>query len=177
MNIYVPSMTMLTTTALAIVIRIWQNWNFVSKWQFMLLLNGSEITICKLILQNFKVVIARGNDVATPVTFSIRDIDIPVNENVKVLGIHIDNKLKFDKHISELCKRASKHINAISRFSQFVDEKCRISLYHSFILSHFHYCKIVWHNCDTENTIKIEKIQKRPLRLSWMIIHLAMTNF
>ena len=51
------------------------------------------------------IIIARGNDVATPVTVNIRDIDIPVNENVKVLGIHIDNKLKFDKHISELCKR------------------------------------------------------------------------
>ena len=76
------------------------------------------------------IVIARGNDVATPVTFNIRDIDIPVNENVKILGIHIDNKLKFDKHISELCKRASRHLNAISRVSKFLDEKCRISLYH-----------------------------------------------
>ena len=83
----------------------------------------------------------------------------------KVLGIHIDNKLKFDKDISELCKRASRHLNAISRVSKFLDEKCRISLYHSFILSHFHYCNIVWHNCDTENTIKIEKIQKRALRV------------
>ena len=32
-------------------------------------------------------------------------------------------------------------------------------------MSHFHYCNIVWHNCDTENTIKIEKIQKRALRV------------
>ena len=51
------------------------------------------------------IVIARENDVTTPLTFNIRDIDIPVNENVKVLGIHFDNKLKFDKHTSELCKR------------------------------------------------------------------------
>ena len=94
-----------------------------------------------------------------------QSLSILKNENVKVLGIHIDNKLKFDKHISELCKRASRHLNAISRVSKFLDEKCRISLYHSFILSHFHYCNIVWHNCDTENTIKIEKIQKRALRV------------
>ena len=32
-------------------------------------------------------------------------------------------------------------------------------------LSHFHNCNIIWHNCDTENTIKIEKIQKRALRV------------
>ena len=113
------------------------------------------------------IVIARGNDVATPVTFNIRYIDIPANENVKVLGIQIDDKLKFYKHISELCKRTLGHLNAISW----------ISLYHSFILSHFHYCNIVWHNCDTENTIKIEKIQKRGLGLSWMIINLAVMNF
>ena len=51
-----------------------------------------------------------------------------MNENVKVLGIYIDNKLKFDKHISELCKRASRHLNAISHVSKCLDEKCRISL-------------------------------------------------
>ena len=111
------------------------------------------------------IVTTRGNDVATPVTFKIRDIDIPVDENVKVLGIHIDNKLKFDEHISELCIRASRHLNAISRVSKFLYEKCRISQYHSFILSHFHYYNIVWHNCDTESTITIEKIQKRALRV------------
>ena len=86
------------------------------------------------------IVIARGNDVATPVTFNIRDIDISVNENVKVLGIHIDNKLKFDKHISELCERARRHLNDISRVSKFLDEKCRISLYRSFIFSLLQYC-------------------------------------
>ena len=101
------------------------------------------------------VVTARGNDVATPVTFNIRDIDLPLNENVKVIRIHINSKLKFDKHISELCKRASRHLNAIPCVSKFLDEKCRISLYNSFILSHFHYCNIVWHNCDTRNTMKI----------------------
>ena len=100
----------------------------------------------------------------SPVTFNIRYVDIPVNENFKVLRIHIDDKLKLDVHFSELCKRASRHLNAISCVSKFLDEKCRISL-HSFILSHFHYCNIVWHTCDTENTIKIQKIQKRALRV------------
>ena len=66
------------------------------------------------------IVIARGNDVATPVTFNIKDIGIHVNENVKVLGIHFDDKLKFNEHISELCKRASRHINDISRVSEFL---------------------------------------------------------
>ena len=52
----------------------------------------------------FEVITITGGYVTTPVTFNIRNIDLPVNENVKVLGIHIDSKLKFDKHISELCK-------------------------------------------------------------------------
>ena len=108
--------------------------------------------------------LTRGNCTA-PVTFRVADIEIPIKDNVKVLGVHIDDKLKFDKHISVICKKASRHLNAISRVSKFLDEKCRISLYHSFILSHFNYCNIVWHHCDKENANKVERVQKRALRV------------
>ena len=57
------------------------------------------------------------------------------------------------------------HLHAISRVSIFLDEKCRVRLYHSYILSPFNYCNIMWHHCDTDNTIKVEKIQKRALRV------------
>ena len=41
-----------------------------------------------------------------PETFTINDINIPVDKNVIILGVNFDNKVKFDKHVSEICKKA-----------------------------------------------------------------------
>ena len=88
-----------------------------------------------------------------------------ITNTVKLLGIPFDSKLNFDVHITNLCKKAGKHLNAIRRISKYLDEQCRKTLYHAFILSHFNYCCIVWHHCDASSAIKVEKIQKRALRV------------
>ena len=36
-------------------------------------------------------------------------------EKVKYLGIHIGNRLNFDYHISQLCKKAGKKLHALTR--------------------------------------------------------------
>ena len=40
---------------------------------------------------------------------------IPCSNEVKLLGIAIDNELKFKKHIEDLCKKASYKLHAIRR--------------------------------------------------------------
>ena len=42
---------------------------------------------------------------------------------VKLLGIEIDNKLSFEKHISTLVKKASNQVNAISRIRKLMGFK------------------------------------------------------
>ena len=68
------------------------------------------------------ILITRGSDI-TPVTFDVADISIPIWENVKILGVHIDDKLKFDRYISEIkkqTKQTSRYLNAMSRASEFL---------------------------------------------------------
>ena len=108
--------------------------------------------------------INRSNSVS-PTIFNITNIDIPISDTVKILGIHLDSKLNFNEHITHACKKATKHLNAIRRISKFLDEECRKPLYHAFILSHFNYCSVVWHHCDASSAIRVEKIQKRALRV------------
>ena len=45
------------------------------------------------------------------------------NNCVKLLGVEIDNKLSFEKHISTLCKKASNQWNAISKIQKFMGFK------------------------------------------------------
>ena len=46
--------------------------------------------------------------------------NIESNEHQKLLGVLIDNKLTFDKHINNLCGKASQELNALCRVSSFM---------------------------------------------------------
>ena len=84
---------------------------------------------------------------------------------VKVLGIEIDNTLSFDKHISNLCKKASNQLNAIGRIQKYMGFKEKEVLLNIFVLSNFNFCPLVWHFCSSKSLKKIEKIQERALRI------------
>ena len=43
-------------------------------------------------------------------TFRIGETDIKCENNVSLLGINIDFMLKFDDHVTEICKKASKQL-------------------------------------------------------------------
>ena len=42
------------------------------------------------------------------------------NKEVNLLGVTIDNDLKFEKHISNLCLKAGRKLSALSRMSRFL---------------------------------------------------------
>ena len=76
-------------------------------------------------------------------SISVQDNTILSDTTIKVLGVTLDNRLKFDKHISTLCMKASRQINALKRISNYLDENCRILIFKSFISSNFNYCPCV----------------------------------
>jgi hypothetical protein len=97
--------------------------------------------------------------------FHIAGEDIIPEETVKLLGITFDNKLSFNPHISNLCKKASRQTNALHRISKYLDKDSRKNIYDSFITSNFTYCPVVWDNCGISNARKIETINKRALKI------------
>ena len=66
------------------------------------------------------------------------------SKDKKILGVMIDNKLKFKSHISELCKKAPQNIAALSIF--YITEKKLI--FNSKIKSQFSYCPLTWMFCS-----------------------------
>ncbi len=90
--------------------------------------------------------------------------NIPCKNELKLLGITIDDKLKFDRQVDILCKNSAMQLNILYRFKGRFDSKEREKIYHTFISSNCNYCTIVWHFCGKVNTKKIEKIQQRALR-------------
>ena len=84
--------------------------------------------------------------------------------SVKLLGVTIDNKLRFKEHKSTMCQKAGKQMGALARLSNVFNQKTKILLMQSFILSHFLYCSVVYHYCSCSDIIKLEKVQKKGLR-------------
>ena len=84
---------------------------------------------------------------------------------VKLLGVEIDNKLSFEKHISTLVKKANNQLNAISRIQKFMGFKEKEILLNSFVYSNFNYCPLVWYFCSAKPVKEIEKIQEPTLKI------------
>ncbi len=76
-----------------------------------------------------------------PDSIEIQHTTIMRQTEVKFLGITIDQKLKFDKLIDNLCKNAAMQINIMYRFKSIFDLKEREIIYNTFILAHFNYCQ------------------------------------
>ena len=49
----------------------------------------------------------------------IGDFDITISNSEKLLGIKFDHKLLFNNHISELCKKANRKTNLLSRVPSY----------------------------------------------------------
>jgi hypothetical protein len=95
----------------------------------------------------------------------IAEKEIHSSSEVVLLGIEIDNNLKFDNHIHELIKRAGGQLNFLSREQKFITQNGKKVVIESFVLANFNYCPLVWHFCSSGSMKKLEKIQERALRL------------
>ena len=56
-------------------------------------------------------------------TLNIAGKVIQSEKSVPLLGVEIDYKLNFEKHIGNLCKRAAGQLNAMCRINRFIGEK------------------------------------------------------
>ena len=78
-------------------------------------------------------------------TVSIRvdNYDIKSSKCEKLLGIKID-KLNFNTHFDEICKKAGQKLNPLSRVTLYVNLSKRRILSNAFFISQFSYCPLVW---------------------------------
>ena len=88
---------------------------------------------------------------------------IPSTNQVKLLGITIDAKLKFDTHVESLCVKANRSVSAFSRVARYLQQPQKRLLYNSFVMSNFKYCPLIWMFCGKGANNKINKIHKRAL--------------
>ena len=113
----------------------------------------------------FQALIKTYGNIDLPPVIEIADVGIEFSDSVKLLGVNIDSDLSFNTHVSAISKKSSYSLHAVTRLSRYFSVTCRRYLYNAFIIANFSYCSIVWHNCGIQNIIKLEKINRRALRI------------
>ena len=80
-------------------------------------------------------------------SISVQDNTILSDPSIKVMGVTLDDKLKFNEHVSEMCHEASWQSNALKINSKYLDESFRILVFKSFISSNSNDCPVSWVFC------------------------------
>ena len=106
---------------------------------------------------------------------SLDGVPIDKSEDIKLLGVHIDDDLVFKKHVSELyiyiyicIKTTEKSGYYISRLRNLKPSKAKLLVYKVFILPNLTYCHLIWHFCKSSDKRKVKRIQERALRAAYI---------
>ena len=91
---------------------------------------------------------------------NINGIELTMESSIKLLGIEVDNKLNFEKHISNICQKASIQLNAICRLQAFMGHKGKEAMINTFVHSNFNYGCLIWHFSSKKFQNKIEKLMQ-----------------
>ena len=84
---------------------------------------------------------------------------------VKLLGVTIDNELKFDKYVAEICAKANRKLSVLLRLSKFLCLDKRRTLFKSFVEAQFKYYPLIWMFCyrnlrEIPHSLSITKISR-----------------
>ena len=85
--------------------------------------------------------------------------------SAKSLGVTVDERLSWDKHIDEKFKKIAAAIGALKRVRPFISTASATLIYQALIQPHFDYCSSVWDGCSAKLSDKMQKLQNRAARI------------
>ena len=100
-------------------------------------------------------------------------VEIDNTDNVKDLGVIVDETLKFEKQISERIKKANSVLSSIKRTIRYMDQSVFTMLYKSIVRPILEFCGAVWNPHLVKQIKSIESVQRRATKLVPIIKHLS----
>lgn len=104
------------------------------------------------------------------VDIKISNVTIPVKSEAKNLGLILDNNLRFQSHVTGSIRKAITNLKILYNSKDILDQKSKLLLCNTLVLSKFNYCNVVYGPCLTAfDSGRIQKIQKYCLRFTYGI--------
>ena len=85
---------------------------------------------------------------------------------VKLLGVYIDNKLSWSKHIEFITKSMGKSVAAVRRCRQYLPVDLMKLVARTLIISHLDYCPIIWANAKQKDLYRLQLMQNKAARVA-----------
>ena len=106
------------------------------------------------------------NDENSEIQFkiTIENENIAQVDSTQFLGVIVDQKLNWQKHIAYISLKISKSLNILNRVKYKLPKKSLISLYYSLVCLHLNYCIIVWGSAYNTALHRLIVLQKPAIR-------------
>ena len=96
---------------------------------------------------------------------------IPNSDALQMLGVTVDDMLKFDKQVANICRKVSQQVTFLKRMRNRLPFDIRKNIYMSFIVPRFDYCAQTWHFRNKSSAEKLEKVNERAVRFGFRDKH------
>ena len=87
------------------------------------------------------------------------------SKSIKILGLFLDENLTWKDHIKYIENKTAKNIGILYRSKPYLNNKCLLSLYYSYIHGYISYANIAWANTYFSNLKKVNNQQKHSVRI------------
>ena len=95
----------------------------------------------------------------------INNAPIPRTGTFTCLGVELDGKLNWEKHIDSICQKVSAGIGIMRRIKPYVPSKTLQDIYNGLVMPYFDYCSPLWDTCGKWLQDKLQKYQNRAARV------------
>lgn len=127
---------------------------------------SEHLVMCKLKLNIDKtkyMLIGRKNDMNGNI-ISVSGNALTQVDNIKYLGIMIDQKLNFKEHLTYTHKKIAKKVYFLGRLRNKMDRSTKLLVYKSLILPHIEYCSSILFLTTDQEIHGLQLLQNKALR-------------
>ena len=100
-----------------------------------------------------------------PCKYVMENHVLEMSDCEKDLGVHIDDKLNFDKHIDEKIKKANRVLAIIRKTFTHMDPTIFCQLFKGLVRPHLEYAQAVWSPQSKDQIDRLEDVQRRATKL------------
>ena len=101
---------------------------------------------------------------STESDIKINNVSIERKREARFLGVIVDEKLNWGKHISAIRYKICRYIGVMYKIKNRIPQRARLQIFHSFVQSHLNYCSTVWGHASATLIDSLFSQQKKGIR-------------
>ena len=96
---------------------------------------------------------------------SVAGVDLPVADEMKILGVVLDRRLTFDSHATTVSRACNCHTQDIRHIRHPLTIELALTLACTLVLPRLDYCNAVLHGAPAGSTQKLQRVQNTATRV------------